>query len=378
MPDHLDNDEADRLIKKYLAGTCTPEEWAQVEDWYNRVYDMHGEDYQRPDLDRIKKQLDRRVLWRSRRKISLTRYVTAAAILMFLSFGIVWHFQSLDTTPQTELTSRYGDDVLPGRNRATITLADGRVIDLDSATNGLLAQEQGASITKDENGLITYEAQSDGLGARAAAFNTIATPRGGQYRITLPDGTKVWLNAESSLKYPTNFTSGERKVTLEGEAYFEVAPNAKQPFLVQSGSQQVTVLGTQFNVYAYANERTEVTTLVEGTVSVRNAASGKELTIKPNQQVTNNGSDLSMQTVDVQDYTAWKDNYFQFSGTELSDAIRQLERWYDLEVDYATIPEGKLYARINRDRKLSTILFTIEKTSGIKFRIEGRRLTIQQ
>lgn len=304
------------------------------------------------------------------------RYLAAAMILIFLSIGLVWYFQSRQASEQPQLVSRYGGDVLPGRDRATITLADGRVIDLDSAAIGFLAEEQGATITKGDDGTVAYQKQDGATDANT--FNTIATPRGGQYRIVLPDGSKVWLNAESSLKYPTGFTGNHRAVTLEGEAYFEVSPDTGKPFTVESGGQRVEVLGTQFNLHAYPDEQMEVTTLAEGTVSVRNTASGKHLTVEPGQQVRNNGNGLSVRKVDVRDYIAWKDNYFQFSGTELPDAIRQLERWYDLEVDYTAIPRRKLHARINRDRKLSTILLTIEETSGIKFKIEGRRLSVRQ
>lgn len=345
------------------------------------------EDEVRQIVDNVKRRLadkfaDTYVQDRKIKKIgwnTWAKFIAAALVVGLFAAGVIWYFQLIETTiEETHLISRYGDDVLPGRDRATITLADGRVIDLDSAAIGLLAQEQGAAINLDENGIITYESHDKGLDVETSAFNTLTTPRGGQYRIVLADGTKVWLNAGSSLIYPATFTGKQRTVKLEGEAYFEVARNDLQPFVVESGDQGIQVLGTQFNVNAYADQQAKVTTLVEGGIVVYNESSDTAIKIEPNQQATNDGNKFTVLPVDVEDYIAWKDNYFQFSGTELPDAIKQLERWYDLDVDYSTIPEWKIFARISRDKKLSEILYMIEETSGNKFKIEGRRLTIQQ
>ena len=299
----------------------------------------------------------------------------AAAVLMFLSIGLIWWYQRSETSlPQQQASTQYNDDVMPGGNRATITLADGRTIDLDSAASGLLAQEQGAKITKTDDGTIVYDEQQ---GASNTALNTISTPRGGQYKVVLPDGSAVWLNAASSLRYPTKFASNERKVELMGEAYFDVSHDAKKPFLVKSGEQTVQVLGTQFNINTYQGN-VIYTTLVTGSVRINEEASGKSVTIKPNQQVTYNGRSLDVQPVSVDQYVAWRDGDFRFRETPLIDVLQQLERWYDVEVDYNNVPDAHINGVLSRNRKLSTILLSIEKTTGVKFKIEGRRLSISE
>lgn len=310
-------------------------------------------------------------------KTSFWLWSAAAAILIFLSVGIYWYNMSNHSQPM--LTSRYGDDVLPGGNHAILTLADGSSIKLDSTGIGLLAQQHGINITKSEDGIITYEMQlEEGMGVATAALNTISTPRGGQYKVILPDGTQVWLNSASSLTYPIHFSRKERKVELEGEAYFDVAHNAQIPFIVNSVGQSIQVLGTQFNVEAYGDERQFTTTLVQGSVHVSSNHVPSSLTLKPGQQAVLSGGKFEVGIVDVNDYTAWKDGLIMLNNFDLPTVIKQLERWYDVEFVNQGNRQFNVSGIISRTANLSEVLQAIENNTGVKFRIEGRRVSVQE
>lgn len=316
-------------------------------------------------------------------KPALQRHMVgvAAAILVFLSIGIgiYWYGTQSGLQTQPQLTSRYGEDVLSGGNHALLTLADGRTIWLDSAANGLLMEQAGVVIRKNDDGLITYEVSSDaGNRAGALAYHTITTPKGGQYKVILPDGSQVWLNAASSLTYPTQFSGSDRMVELTGEAYFDVVHNAQLPFIVVSQGQRVQVMGTQFNVQAYPDEPAIFTTLVEGGVAVTNNRSGYMMKLSSGQQSILQGTVSQVLDVDVGSFTAWKDNYFQYDGADMITVMRELERWYDIEIDHSQVPAGKLYARVSRDKKLSDMLYIIETSAGMTFKVKERRLTIQK
>lgn len=312
----------------------------------------------------------------------------AAAVLLFVSAATIWYLRQPGTTPQTELSSHYGADVLPGYDRARITLADGRVIDLDSAGVGLLTREQGVSITKDENGLIAYEKQDEAAAAGASASHTIATPRGGQYRLILPDGTRVWLNAASALTYPTRFTGRSRVVELQGEAYFEVskqytnAADGKQvgtPFIVKTFRQEIEVLGTRFNVSAYPDDPDTRTTLVEGAVRVAPSTEHHSpITLKPGQQFLMRGRVIRIEEVDVDQYVAWKDGVFAFYNLGIAEMIRQIERWYDVKFDTTNMPpdDSRFSGEIRRDVRLSTLLDLMQHLAAPRYRIQGRRVVV--
>ncbi|WP_257668991.1 FecR family protein [Parapedobacter tibetensis] len=382
-----------QLLRKHMQGTLTDDEREVLEYWRKRnvrnealfalivdennlaeaIAELHDTDTEGA-LKEFKRRLE--IDGKTARTARPLRWVSvAAAILAILGVGIgIYRYTSNDTA-QPSLTSQYGDDALPGSNRATLRLADGRVLELDSTRSGLLAQQQGVYIIKDDDDMVTYEVQAGDNIQGTAAFNTIATPNGGQYRVKLPDGSKVWLNAASSLRYPTRFAGGERRVELDGEGFFEVSPNATVPFIVESRGQSVQVLGTAFNVNAYENEPAKVTTLVKGSISIM-PKSGSAKTIRPGQQSVLTGQSMRIEDVDTTHYAAWKNGYFLFNDVELKDVLRQVERWYDVEVDYATVPAGGLYARIDRNKNLSAVLYMIESTSGLKFKLKEGRLSI--
>ena len=300
----------------------------------------------------------------------------AAVVLMVLSVGGYLYFQNKSAATENQLAVNT-HDVDPGGNKATLTLADGSRISLTDANNGELAKQSGVKISKSKNGELVYSvAASD---ATPLAFNTISTPRGGVYQVNLPDGTKVWLNAASSIKFPTTFAQlSQRKVELEGEAYFEVAKNKKVPFVVATSGQQVQVLGTHFNISSYTDERELKTTLLEGSVKV---IAANTIVLKPGQQsnLKRNGSgDLKVSTANIAQVMAWKNGFFHFEKENLHEVMRQLSRWYDIEVVYEVDRhDDEFMGDIPRGIKLSEAL-KILSFEGTQFRIEGRKLIVKK
>ncbi|MCG2613247.1 FecR domain-containing protein [Terrimonas sp. NA20] len=305
------------------------------------------------------------------------RYAAAAAVLIAAGLGM-YQFLMRDRpgaiAEQPPKVENISSEIQPGGNKAMLTLADGSVVALTDAQNGVLASQGSSNVVKLANGELAY--QSNNKQENEVMFNTIVTPRGGKYRLTLPDGTKVWMNAESSLRYPTLFTGSTREVELNGEAYFEVARNVQQPFRVQVKDMKVEVLGTHFNIMAYENEAAMATTLVEG--SVRVSSPSKQLLLKPGQQALaqNDGGMKMVNDVDVQQVLAWKNDYFQFNADPLDRLMRQIERWYDVSVRFdGTVPERKFGGKISRSSSLTDILKVLE-FSDVKFRVEGKTITV--
>ncbi|MCF0065746.1 FecR domain-containing protein [Dyadobacter chenwenxiniae] len=310
---------------------------------------------------------------------SSTRYLwskIAAAAVLILSLGIYW-WSGKDRSPVAlQTTARVvAGDIAPGGNKAILTLGDGSSIMLDSAKNGNLASQGNTNITKSKKGELVYNVS--GVPDQAVVFNTMATPKGGQYHIVLPDGSKVWLNAASSLRFPTAFKGKERKVEITGEVYFEVAHNARMPFIVKSGDTEIAVLGTHFNVMAYADEKVMKTTLLEGSVKV--SIAGGSATLLPGQQariksITNNIRVVD--NIDTEKEMAWKNGFFQFQDDNLENIMRQISRWYDVDVTYEGNPGKETYTgRLPRNANVSKV-FKILSLSGVKFRIEGKSIIV--
>lgn len=303
----------------------------------------------------------------------------AAAILLCISYGA--YIFSIKSSPQTligkqiEKTKEKQADIAPGGNRAVLTLASGKKIILDNAQAGLLANQSGAEISKTQDGELIYAAIDANTEVAEPEMNTISIPRGGKYQITLADGTKVWLNAASSLSFPSSFKGKERRVELTGEAYFEVAKNAAMPFMVMSDGQRIEVLGTHFNISAYPDESTVNTTLLEGSIRITETSKNQSLLLKPGQQArVKNG--ISVATVDTKNAVAWKDGMISFESADLKSIMRQVSRWYDVSVQYSgDIPRRSFTGKISRDSNLSEILKVLER-SHINFKIEGRKIIL--
>ncbi|WP_349317762.1 FecR family protein [Chitinophaga sp. MM2321] len=307
----------------------------------------------------------------------LQRYWWAAACIVFIISGTYYYHLSTSTHLPAIVATPSVMDIAPGGNRAMLTLSDGSRIPLDSAGNGVLAQQGNTRITKLSNGQLAY----DELGGSAdkVLYNTMSTPLGGQYKLILPDGTAVWLNAGSSIYYPTAFTGHERMVTITGEAYFEVVKNEKMPFLVKTGNTTIEVLGTHFNINAYQDEATTNTTLMEGAVKI--IAQQQQQILKPGQQARVSTTGQSIQVldhVDLLQVLAWKEGFFYFNDADLPTVMRQLSRWYNVEVKYeGDIPQRIFTGEIGRNLTLSQVLKGLSKTR-IRYRIEnGNRIVIQ-
>ncbi len=306
----------------------------------------------------------------------------AAAVILVLSLGTIAYFWTINKKTQQTLAGnsrQLKTDIAPGSEKAVLTLADGRTITLNNAANGQLAVQQGSKVVK-KDGQVIYNSKD--ISATNVAYNTMSTPRGGQYKLTLPDGTNVWLNAATSITYPIAFTGKERKVKISGEAYFEVTKNKEKPFIVDiDGKSTVEVLGTHFNINSYENENAIKTTLIEGSVKV--AGANHNAILKPGQQaqlnvgsVASSNQQLEIVNADIDQTLAWKNDLFSFNDADLPAVMRQLERWYDIKVRYeGKVTDFSLKGEMYRNVNLSVVLNFLQKT-GVKFRMEGRTLIV--
>jgi transmembrane sensor len=364
------------LLKKYREGTCTDEEKALLESWYQT--------YELSDLREIPQHIRDEHLnevWQSLpvhehkvRRIPWLQLTAAAALL--IAFGTVLYlYLNKPVTKNAGTQQMAGNTIIPGSNKAILTLNDGRQISLTDAANGHIADQAGITVNKKADGQLLYTISESGAGD-VITFNTIETPRGGQYQIALPDGTKVWLNAATTLRFPTRFSATERIVYLDGEAYFEVAHNKSSPFKVSLNGQQVEVLGTHFNVMAYKDENTIKTTLLEG--SVKLTAPVGSILLEPGQQGYIATSAFTRSPVDVTMVTAWKDGLFKFNGIDMRTLMRQISRWYDIEIEYEPgVKDDVVFGSISRTSDLSKLLHILE-LGGVHFRLNGRKLTVMQ
>lgn len=267
---------------------------------------------------------------------------------------------------------RFKNDVDPGGNKATLTLADGSVILLDDAKNGVLTRQGNAKVIKLE-GKLLYDLTADDI--KQVMYNTISTPRGGQYQLELPDGSLVWLNATSSIRFPTSFIEKERRVEISGEAYLEVAKNAR-PFVVEVNGSEIQVLGTHFNINAYGDEDNMKTTLLEG--SIKFVSGNNNHILQPGQQSqrTKDGAVKVVGKVDVDEVVAWKNGMFSFENSGIEAIMRQLSRWYDVEVDYRGRTDDLFIAEMHRNIKLSDVLKALQLTGKVRFEIEGKKIIV--
>lgn len=301
--------------------------------------------------------------------------IAAAVVLVFFISGVVYRYGGGKKNELAEKKVESPAIILPGGNRAMLTMADGNVIVLDSMQNGLLSQQGNTNIKKQGASLVYHTASP--VDPEEAVFNTLSTPRGGQYQLTLPDGSRVWLNAASSLHFPVAFTGSARDVELTGEAYFEIAENKAKPFRVKVGGMSVEVLGTHFNVKAYKEEDAIRTSLLEGKVKV--VKEGLTDMLQPGQQAilhTASGGYKKI-NVNMDGVVAWKNGLFQFDGDDITGIMRQIDRWYDVEVVYPDkVPVRRFEGKISRNAQLTDVLHILE-LSGVKFKVEGKTITVQ-
>jgi transmembrane sensor len=374
----MQNKDVKAILEKIDSGHYTPEEEAIAKYWLHQLNQQGDAGLTDEDLSEGRKEM-----WlaiqaakqpRATRIRLWTRIASAASVLLFLSIGgyFLLHKQ---TTPQ--ITRYVIHDVAPGGNKAMLTLANGKTIVLTDAKNGMLAEQGSIAINKTTDGEVVYRA-GQGSSAKESAklsvtYNTLSTPRGGQYNLTLSDGTKVWLNAASSITFPTAFAGNERKVEITGEAYFEVMHNAAKPFRVTTLGQTVEVLGTHFNINGYSDEGMIRTTLLEGSVRIRTRSQNAML--KPGQQAQTimGGSNTPIAVIndaDTDEAVAWHLGLFKFHSANIQTVMRQLCRWYNVEVKYeGKIPDREFSGEITRNVNASQV-FEILSYFKVHFRIE--------
>ncbi len=313
---------------------------------------------------------------KKRRVIPLKRIAIAASVIGLLLVSVFLLSDKIGKRgiAKTEIDQqRFKNDVLPGGNKATLTLADGSTIVLDDAQNGTLAQQGNSKIIK-LDGKLSYDPTNKN--SREIVYNTISTPKGGQYQLELPDGSQVWLNATSSIHFPTSFIGTERRIEVTGEAYFEITRNPNMPFIVSVNNAEIQVLGTHFNVNAYSDEDNVKTTLLEGSVKFVN--DGNTNILKPGQQaqLTKERTTKVVSNVDVDEVVAWKNGMFDFDNAGIETVMRQLSRWYDVEIEYKGKNDDLFIAEMRRNINLSDALKALELTGKVKFDIQGKKIIV--
>ncbi len=367
------------LANKYLKGTITIAEQAEFDNWFNsksqnelifpEKFAMSGEEHAKMLLDKI----DARII--EANKVSQPyqlwkKIAISAVVLLILSFGA---YQLLNKQIRYQIALNKLKDVEPGGDKAVLTLANGKQIVLNNTKNGLVANQGNIVINKTSNDQIIYKAPAGDV--TAVSYNTITTPKGGQFQVVLPDGTKVWLNSASSLKYPTAFIGKERDVTLTGEAYFEVAKNKEMPFKVGTAGQIVEVLGTHFNINAYEDEPVVKTTLLEGSVKI-SSVRGVELgLLHPGQQSVFNPvkGEVMISDADTSQAIAWKNGLFYFKGADVVSIMKSLARWYDIDVEFdGQMPQRRFSGKIYRNVNAAQVMEIIDY-SAINYKVEDSK-----
>lgn len=388
-------DDFIQLIDKYLSGTATPEESRLLEQYYKGLSTQERPPFLQEDEKNIQKELLEKIFQQIQPVLltmplpSVTRMPkrrwlwAAAAMLLPLICLTAWFALHSRRAPVARTTDTHlqQNDIAPGGNNAILTLAGGQQIVLDTAKGGTITRQGNFNVIKLEGGQLAYDQinkEDTNLSAAPAAitYNTLTTPRGGQYRVILSDGTKVWLNAASCLRYPTSFTGRERMIEIRGEAYFEVEKNREMPFIVRANGAVVQVLGTKFNVMAYGDEDELNTTLLEGGVKV--SMNDVSKTLKPGQQarLTTDGKLTLVDDADIDQTLAWKDNLFSFNDADIHTVMRQIARWYDVDIQYGGKITQHFNGNISRAVNVSKVFAMLELTGSVHFRIEGRQIIV--
>ncbi|MCX2453827.1 DUF4974 domain-containing protein [Pedobacter sp. PLR] len=387
----MDKQTVEQLIDRYLEGKCTLEEKALIERFY--MEEALNRQLPKGNQDPV---LAKEAMWKvvsnhaqqnpgptqNKSWKFYTKIISAAAAILLVVGLSLFFYPQMNIPKTSEIPGQPQISTInPGGNKAVLTLGNGEQIVLNEASNGVLASQSGVIVKKVKNGQLIYNIDQNPVLSDGLAFHTITTPKGGQYQVTLPDGTAIWLNAATTIRFPARFTGNERLVSLTGEAYFEVAKNKRMPFKVSTDQQVIEVLGTHFNINSYTDERNIKTTLLEGSVKViakvkSPAATSRMVVLKPGEQAVV-GADLKVRKADLEEVMAWKDNKFAFNSLPLEDIMRQLSRWYDVEIVYKGDISAKTFTgSISRYANVSQVLSMLELTTRVHFKIEERRIIV--
>ena len=380
--------ELENILKKYLEGRASPEETNFLEKYFDYLEDQPGlstlmseaenKKIERRNWKQLNAGLDQpnyTIAPHRSPSFNKWRWLVAASIILAIGWSS-WFFVIDEKHEQQQIVQNKATNDIkpPGVNRATITLANGQTVYLDSVAIGALATQGTVKLIKLADGKIAYEAGSNHI-IEKPAYNTLTNPKGSQVvDLTLADGSRVWLNAGSSLTYPLSFIENERRVVITGEAYFEVASDKTKPFRVVKGNMQVEVLGTHFNVNAYDDEKNIKVTLLEGAVRLKINEENQMLEPGEQGQVSNTISIIK--NVDVEAVMAWKDDRFKFSGVDIETIMRQAARWYDIDIEYRGKVEGTLSGGVARNVNASQLFHVLELTDKVRFEIEGRKVIV--
>ena len=368
MANHKDSVKKE-LLDKYISGNCTESEKAQVEDWYLNI-NIDGKDLSDEEIihDLIEIQGKLNLITNSKEKKGTYKLLVAASIIGALFFVLLWNYKIIPQKNQAQTLNTKGENVMPGSNRAYLSLDGQASIPLDEDHNGIVSS----------NSSIQYADGTKISELNVVQSVTISTPAAGQFQITLPDGTKVWLNALSSISFPSRFDKSERNVSINGEVYFDVFRDEKKPFIVKTANQIIEVLGTSFNINSYADNENTFTTLISGSLSVENPSMDNKVLLKPGQQaVSNTNSFTKVSSVNVEEIYSWKDGMYILNNEPLNEFAKKIERWYDVKVDMGKHGSKRLSAIIPRNAILSEVLEAIELKIGVNFYVEGRRVMVK-
>jgi transmembrane sensor len=370
----MDEKELKELLEKYINGTASADEKRLVKSYYNHLLSTKGNDADRQMIERATSQMRSVISTHTQvampetlRRRLYTRWAKYAAVLiLFMSATVViYHYAQNDQAP--EFVSVYGDDVLPGSNRATLSIAGRETITLSEEHQSLI----------NDGSTIRY---SDGTAVSAVEqiqIATVTTPVAGQYQVQLPDGSRAWLNASSSISYPTAFEGNERNIAITGEVFLEVFKNARQPFVVSAKNQRIEVLGTSFNVNSYADDGKLYTTLMEGSLKITCTGNNSSIVLRPGKQaIIAEDAAMTVRDIDTDEVSSWKEGFYLIKNQPLSLFGRQIERWYDVDIDMGSKGDIQLSALVPRDVNLSEVLQAIELKAGLRFKIQGRRVTV--
>lgn len=388
----MQKQEVQILVDKYLHNVASAEETERLFQWY-RTESSQESDWELDNFqseEQLKsliyaKIMEHNLIEVDEPKRNSIYTISLVTTLLVCLFGALYFYsyqaQELKNLPGKSNAKIEPTDIQPGGNKAILTLADGTKIELDGSENGMIVNQGGIKVHKNSDGIIDYTFSSqrnntsDKIEEVHHVYNTIETPVGGKYQLNLADGTKVWLNSSSTLRFPIVFTEGNREVELKGEAYFEVSKYLGKKFSVRSANQSVEVLGTHFNINAYSDEKSIKTTLLEGKIRVIELNSNDSKLLKPGEQSMVNKS-IRIEQIDTQAEIAWKEGYFNFKNADIETVMRQLGRWYGVKTRYeGSLPEKNFTGSLSTNLTLLEVLEVLEK-SNINFRLEGREVIV--
>lgn len=381
------------LHHQYLTGNFSKEElqeWdvllrdAESLDYLSELMDGNWDKMTNNDKIQLRESRSEEILafistqpYQKNVKINWALRLTAVAAILFIAVGI--YFYSANYHPAQKQKNQYAQNITPGKQGATLTLANGKKIKLSDVANGEIANEAGISVSKTADGELIYEIKVNSKDLNKT--NTLSTAKGETYILTLPDKSRVWMNAASSLTYSANLKKdGQRKVKLAGEAYFEIVKDARHPFIVETKGQQIIVLGTHFNVNCYQDEPITKTTLMEGSVKVGPIGTKQTVLLKPGQQSLLSNGHIQIQEVDTDEAIAWKNGYFQFDGKNLETALLELSRWYNVDIEYKdnSLRKQALAGSISKYENVNNVLMTMELTGVLNFSMSGRTIIVER